>query len=90
MQELELLILAVGILVAVAYFAREFSQGNASNHPLARVLLGVIPAVIAVALILFNRVDVIPDDLEQGAFTVAIVMVTVGLILGTTYRLARH
>jgi hypothetical protein len=50
----------------------------------------LVPAVIAVALILFSRVDVVPDDAEQSLWIVAIVLVSGLLIAGTTWRVSRH
>lgn len=90
MQGLELLIISAGILVAVAYVATQTRRRGATDHVIARLLLGLVPAAIAVALIVINRLDVIPDDIEQSVFVVAIVLVSLALILGTSYRLARH
>ena len=90
MQGLELLIISVGILVAVAYIATQTRRRGSTDHLIARLLLGLVPAAIAVALIVVNRLDVVPDDIEQGVFVVAIVLVSLALILGTSYRLARH
>jgi hypothetical protein len=87
-QGLELLLLSVGVLVAVAYLATELRKPT--DHVVWRVLLGLVPAVIAIALVVFNRLDVVPDDIEQPAWIVAVVIVTGLLIAGTTYRLARR
>jgi hypothetical protein len=87
-QGLELLLLSAGVLVAVAYFATQMRKPT--DHVLWRVLLGLVPAVIAVTLIVFNRLDVVPDDIEQPAWIVVVVIVTGLLIAGTTYRLARR
>jgi drug/metabolite transporter (DMT)-like permease len=89
MQEIELLLLSAGILVAVAYIATQVVR-RPTDHPIGRVLLGLVPAVIAVALILFARLDVVPDDVEQPAWIVAIVLVSGILIVGTTWRLSRR
>jgi hypothetical protein len=85
-QGIELILLSVGVLVGVAYAARS----GASDHPVGRLLLGVVPAVIAVALILIDRLDVVPDDLEQPISISAVVLISLGLLLVTTYRLARR
>ena len=90
MQDLELILLSAGILIAVAYVGAELIRRGAADHPLGRLALGVIPAVIAVTVILINRLDVIPDDLEQPLWIVAVVVISVGLIIGTSYRLARR
>jgi hypothetical protein len=53
-------------------------------------LLGVVPAVIAVGLVLIERLDVVPDDLEQPISISAVVLISLGLLLVTSYRLARR
>jgi hypothetical protein len=88
-QGLELILLSVGILVAVAFVATQLAR-RPMDHPFGRVLLGLIPAVIAIALIVIDRLDVVPDDVEGQVWIVAIALVTGLLILGTTYRLARR
>ncbi len=90
MQGIELLLLSVGVLVGVAYLATQFARGGVADHPLARLLLGVVPGVIAVSLIVFDRLDVVPDDLEQPISISAVVLISLGLLLVTSYRLARR
>jgi hypothetical protein len=53
-------------------------------------MLGVIPAVMAVCVVLINRYDVVPDDMEQSLWLATVVLVSVGLVIGTGYRLARR
>lgn len=86
MQGIELILLSVGVLVGVAYVART----GLSDHPVGRLLLGVVPAMIAVGLILIERLDVVPDDLEQPLSISAVVLISLGLLLATSYRLARR
>ena len=88
-QGIELLLLATAILIGVAYIATQVVR-RPSDHPVGRLLLGLVPAVIAVALILFSRVDVVPDDAEQPLWIVTIVLVSGLLIVGTTWRVSRH
>lgn len=90
MQGLELLLISVGVLVGVAYVATQFARSGASDHPVGRLLLGVIPALIAVGLIVIDRLDVVPDDIEQSIWIAAVVLISLGLILATSYRLARR
>lgn len=90
MQGIELLLLSVCVLVGVAYLATQFARGRVADHPLARLLLGVVPGVIAVSLIVFDRLDVVPDDLEQPISISAVVLISLGLLLVTSYRLARR
>lgn len=88
MQDLELILLSLGVLIVVAYVAAQFIRRGAADNPVGRLLLGVVPAVIAVTVILINRLDVIPDDIEQPLWIVAVILITAGLIVGTSLRLA--
>lgn len=90
MQDLELILLSIGVLLVVAYVGAAFIRRGAADNPVGRLLLGVIPAVIAVTVILINRLDLIPDDVEQPLWAAAVVLISIGLIVGTSYRLARH
>ncbi len=90
MQYIELLLLAVAVLVAVAFLVSQLAHRGSADHPLGRLLLGLVPAVVAVLVILINRMDLVPDDLEQPMWIVAIVLITGALIVGTSYRLARR
>ena len=89
LQGIEGTILSVGILAAVAYIATMVVR-RPTDHPLLRLLVALVPAVIAVAFVVFNRVDVVPDDVEQGAWGAGVVVITVILIVGTTWRVARR
>jgi hypothetical protein len=89
-QGLELILLALGVLLVVAYIgARSARDGNA-EHPIGRLLLGIVPAAVAVSLVIAERFDVVPDDLEGTIWAVGIVLISGALILATSYRLARH
>ncbi len=90
MQSVELVLLATLVLVTVAYFAAQFARRGSADHPLGRLLLGLIPASIAVMLVITFRLDVVPDELEQPLWIATIVVVTGVLIVGTSYRLARR
>ena len=90
MQGIELILLSVGVLVGVAYVATQVARSGVSDHPVGRLLLGVVPAAIAVGLVLIERLDVVPDDLEQPISISAVVLISLGLLLVTSYRLARR
>lgn len=90
MQALELILIATGILVAVAHVVTQYLDRKAAEHPIGRVLLGVIPAVIGVMLVLIERLDLVPDDLERPLWVIAVVLISSALVLGTSYRLARR
>ena len=90
MQSVELILFATLVLLAVAYFAAQFARRGRADHPIGRLLLGLIPASIAVMLVITNRLDVVPDDLEQPLWVAMIVVITGVLVVGTSYRLARR
>jgi hypothetical protein len=89
-QALELILIAAGILVAVAHIVTQYVDRGAADHPVSRLLLGVVPAVIGVVLVLIERLDLVPDNLERPLWVVAVVLISSALVLGTSYRLARH
>jgi hypothetical protein len=88
-QALELILISTGILVAVAQIVTQYLDRGAA-HPLSRMFLGVIPAIIGVALVLIERMDLIPDSLERPLWVVAVVLISSAIVLGTSWRLARH
>ena len=90
MQGLELLLISTGILVAVAHIVSQYLDRGTADHPMSRLLLGVIPAVIGVMLVAIAQMDVVPDDLERPLWVIAVVLISGTLVLGTSYRLARH
>jgi hypothetical protein len=89
-QGIELILIAMGILVAVAHIATQYADRATTSHPLARVLLGVIPAAIGVSLVVIDRMDVIPDHLERPLWVIVVVLISGALVLGMSYRLARR
>jgi hypothetical protein len=89
-QGLELILLSTGILVAVAQIVSQFLDRGAADHPMSRLLLGLVPAVIGVMLVAIAQTDVVPDDLERPLWVIAVVLISATLVLGTSYRLARH
>jgi hypothetical protein len=88
-QTLELMLLSTGILVAVAHVVSQLLDRGRADHPIGRLLLGLIPAVIGVLLVVVDRLDVIPDTLERPLWIVTVVLISGALVLGTSYRLAR-
>jgi uncharacterized membrane protein YccC len=89
-QDLELILITAGVIVSAAYIVTQARSRATTDHIAVRLLLGVIPAVMAVSVVLINRFDVVPDDAEQPMWLIAIVLVSAALIIGTGYRLARH
>ena len=90
MQGLELFLVTMGIFVAVAHIATQLLDRPATAHPIWRLMIGVVPAAIGVTLVLIERMDVIPDQLERPLWVVVVILISGALVLGTSYRLARH
>ena len=89
-QDLELILITAGVIISAAYIVAQARSRGTTDHIVVRLLLGLIPAVMAVGVVLINRYDVVPDDAEQPLWLIAIVLVSAALIVGTGYRLARH
>lgn len=90
MQEFELILIAAGVILSAAYIVAQARSHGTTDHIGVRLMLGVIPAVMAVSVVLINRYDVVPDDMEQSLWLATVVLVSVGLLIGTGYRLARR
>jgi len=89
-QEIELILVAAGVILSAAYIAAQARSRGSTDHVAVRLLLGLIPAAVAVSVVLINRFDMVPDDLEQNLWLLSIVVVSAVLIIGTGYRLARR
>ena len=89
-QEIELILVAAGVILSAAYIVAQARSRGTTDHIAVRLLLGLIPASVAVAVVLINRFDMVPDDLEQNLWLLSIVVVSAVLIIGTGYRLARR
>jgi uncharacterized membrane protein YccC len=89
-QEVELILVAAGVILSAAYIVAQARSRGTTDHISVRLILGVIPAVVAVSVVLIDRFDVVPDDAENSLWLVAVVLVTGALIVGTGYRLARR
>ena len=90
MQSIELILIATGILVAVAHIVSQYADRAASDHPVGRVLLGIIPAAIGVTLVVIERMDLVPDNLERPLWILTVVLISGALVVGMSYRLARR
>jgi hypothetical protein len=89
-QGLELFLITTGIFVAVAHIATQLLDRPSTAHPVWRLLIGIVPAAIGVTLVLIDRLDLIPDQLERPLWVVVVIVISGALVLGTSYRLARH
>lgn len=90
MQGLELILISTGILVAVAHIATQYLDRASTGHPIWRLLIGIVPAALGVTLALIDKLDLIPDGLERPLWVLIVVLISGALVLGTSYRLARH
>jgi hypothetical protein len=89
-QELELIMIGAGVILSAAYIVTQARSRGTTDHIGVRLMLGVIPAVVAVTVVLINRFDMVPDDAEQPLWLAVVVLVSAALIVGTGYRLARR
>lgn len=89
-QEFELILVAAGVILSAAYIVAQARSRGTTDHIGVRLMLGLIPAVIAVSVVLISRYDVVPDDAENPLWLVGVVLVSTALIIGTGYRLARR
>jgi hypothetical protein len=89
-QALELILLGSGVIVALAYVATPFLGRSDVSRPAVRLLLGIVPGVIGVFIVLTDRLDILPDDLEGPVWAVTIITISAAAIVGTSYRLVRR
>ncbi|MEX1171244.1 MAG: hypothetical protein WEG56_01410 [Chloroflexota bacterium] len=90
MQAVQLLLISVGLLLAVAIVAARLDALELVEHRGPKVLLGIVPGVIGAVLILVERLDVIPDEAEGDLWAMAMIAISTVAILGTSVRLARR
>ncbi len=90
MQALEVLLMAAGALVVVAWATAQTLGRHDTDHPAPRFLLGIVPGAIGLVIVLIFSLDVIPDEIEGTLWIGVAVMISVLTILGTLYRFARH
>lgn len=90
MQGVELLLIVAGTFIGVAYVTVQYLSRTERAHSGARLLLGVVPGLVGVTLVMVDRADLVPDDLEPPILVVVVVAITAFAIIGTTYRLARR
>lgn len=90
MQALELILLGSGVIVALAYVATPFLRRSDVSRPAVRLLLGIVPGIIGVFIVLTDRLDILPDDLEGPVWAVTMIAISAAAIVGTSYRLVRR
>ncbi len=90
MQAAELLLISAFALLAVAWFTSRHREVVTSDRVWVRAMIGIVPGVVGALIILVTSMDLLPDDLEDGAWVFVLVVISVIAIAGTTYRLARR
>lgn len=89
MQAIELLIIAGSAIAVVALLAVRHRNGANDISRWPRILMGIVPGLIGVALVVIPQADMIPDEAEGAAWMAVAIVVSAFAILGTFYRLAR-
>jgi hypothetical protein len=89
-QAAELLLISSVALIAVAWFTSRHREVVTSDRVWVRAMIGIVPGVIGALIILVTSMDLLPDDVEDGAWMFVLVVLSVVAIIGTTYRLARR
>lgn len=90
MQAAELLLISSVALLAVAWFTSRHREVVTSDRVWVRALIGIVPGVIGALIILVTSMDLLPDDVEDGAWIFVLIVISALAIAGTTYRLARR
>lgn len=89
MQALELILIAGSVIALVAYFAVRQRHVTDDDSRWPRILLGIVPGVIGVALVIVPQADIVPDDAEGAIWMALAIALSAVAIIGTVYRLAR-
>jgi zinc transporter ZupT len=87
-QNLTLVMIAliVGTVAVVATVVVLERRGRIT--PL-QVMLGLAIGAVGAFFVLVSRIDLVPDGPEDGLQRLFVVLVTIGAVLGTWYRIAR-
>jgi hypothetical protein len=89
-QATELLLISCVAIIAVAWFTSRHREVVTSDRVWVRAMIGIVPGVIGALIILVTSMDLLPDDVEDGAWVFVLVVISAIAIAGTTYRLARR
>jgi hypothetical protein len=89
-QAAELLLISSVALLGVAWFTSRHREVVTSDRVWVRALIGIVPGVIGALIILVTSMDLLPDDIEDGAWLFVLIVISAIAIVGTTYRLARR
>lgn len=87
MEIAAIVILVVGLVVAVA--SARASRPGSDDAPVTRLFIGCVLGVLGAVVILAPNLDVVPDVWQGPIEPVLIGGVTLLLLLGSVYRMAR-
>ena len=90
MQLLEIgaiVILVVGIVVAV--LSARARRAGSEDEPMTRLFIGCVLGVLGAVVILAPDIDIVPDSWQGPIEPILIGGVTLLLLLGSVYRMAR-
>jgi hypothetical protein len=89
-QATQLFLISSVALIVVAWFTARHRHIVTSDRVWVRAMIGVVPGVVGALIILVTSMDLLPDDMEDGAWMFVLIVLSVVAIIGTTYRLARR
>jgi hypothetical protein len=87
-QNLALGAIALVFLIFAVGGAIAFLERRGRRRPL-QLALGFGVGLLGAFLVLVSRIDLVPDGPEDGLERLAVVGVTIALVIGTWYRVAR-
>ena len=88
MQTVELFVIAAAAIGLAALLAVRQRNRNADTH-WPRIVLGVVPGLLGVLLVLVPLSDLVPDQVEGSIWLIVAVVISVVIVIGTIYRVAR-
>ena len=90
MQQMEIaaiIVLVLGAVVVILLANRR--RGAGSEAPVTRLIVGCVLGLLGAVVILAPSLDVVPDGWQTPIEPFLIVGVTLLLVLGSVYRMAR-
>lgn len=88
MANLEIVALLVVVSISLVLIVLELSPGVDRRR--TRVLVGLVPGALGAFVVLAERIDLVPDDLERQAFPLVILAVSGAIAVITILSLARR
>jgi hypothetical protein len=88
MANVELVILIVAVVAVLTAVVVRLTPGAPRRR--TRVLVGLVPGMLGAFVVLTQRSDLVPDEIERWVLPLVILVIS-GLMAGLTIRgLARH